>query len=120
RQKSSGRLDRCPGVHRDDGWCTLTCCAGACIGLLIGGCLGLFRGRERAGRMESPVSMNYYRVLTAHGVLLVLVFTGTFVVGYFYAALSLSLGGLLDKVRKMGWVGFGLMVIGVVFVTTTI
>src|SRR5699024_11095973 len=53
-------------------------------------------------------------------VLLVLVFTATFVVGYFYAALSHTLGGLLDKVRKMGWVAFGLMVIGVVFVTTTI
>src|SRR5699024_11114810 len=59
-------------------------------------------------------------VLTAHGVLLVLVFTATYGVGYFYAALSHTLGGLLSKVRKMGWVACGLMVIGVVFVSITI
>ncbi|HLR41286.1 MAG TPA: cbb3-type cytochrome c oxidase subunit I, partial [Virgibacillus sp.] len=114
------KVDRSLGVNRDDARLTLTYFSVAFIALLIGGFLGLFQGLERAGLMELPAWMNYYQVLTAHGVLLVLVFTATFVVGYFYAALSHTLGGLLSKVRKMGWVAFGLMVTGVVFVTTTI
>src|SRR5699024_7301896 len=120
KQTFKDKVDRSLGVNRDDARLTLTYFSVAFIALLIGGFLGLFQGLERAGLMELPVWMNYYQVLTAHGVLLVLVFTATFVVGYFYAALSHTLGGLLDKVRKMGWVAFGLMVIGVVFVTTTI
>jgi len=120
KQTFKEKVDRSLGVNRDDARLTLTYFTVAFIALLIGGFLGLFQGLERAGLMELPAWMNYYQVLTAHGVLLVLVFTATFVVGYFYAALSHTLGGLLSKVRKMGWVAFGLMVIGVVFVTTTI
>src|SRR5690625_431733 len=120
KQTFKEKVDRSLGVNRDDARLTLTYFTVAFIALLIGGFLGLFQGLERAGLMELPAWINYYQVLTAHGVLLVLVFTATFVVGYFYAALSHTLGGLLSKVRKMGWVAFGLMVIGVVFVTTTI
>lgn len=120
KQTFKEKVDRSLGVNRDDARLTLTYFSVAFIALLIGGFLGLFQGLERAGLMELPAWMNYYQVLTAHGVLLVLVFTATFVVGYFYAALSHTLGGLLSKVRKMGWVAFGLMVTGVVFVTTTI
>src|SRR5690625_5174735 len=70
--------------------------------------------------MDLPVWFNYYEVLTAHGFLLVVVFTALFLVVYLYSALSHTLGGLLPKVRKMGWIAFGLMVIGTVFVVTTV
>lgn len=59
-------------------------------------------------------------MLTAHGILLVLVFSLLFVIGYFYAVLSHTLNGLLPTVRKMGWTAFILMLIGVVFVVTTV
>ncbi|MCZ8534058.1 cbb3-type cytochrome c oxidase subunit I [Psychrobacillus psychrodurans] len=92
----------------------------AFIAFFIGGVLGLLQGLNRAGILELPTWLNYYQVLSAHGVLLVLVFSTTFTIGYFYAALSHTLEGLLPKVRKLGWIGFGSMVVGVVFVATTI
>jgi len=108
------------GTNEKDAKLSLTYLSVSFIALLIGGVLGLLQGLERAGLLQLPVWLNYYEVLTAHGVLLVLVFTATFVVGYFYAGLSHTLDGLIPAVRKMGWIAFSLMVIGVVFVVTTI
>ncbi|WP_332694303.1 cbb3-type cytochrome c oxidase subunit I [Halalkalibacter lacteus] len=88
--------------------------------LLIGGVLGLLQGLNRAGLLELPSWFTYYQVLTAHGLLLVLVLTAFFTVGYFYAALSHTLGGLLPKVRKLAWIGFGLKMIGFVFAVVPI
>src|SRR5690625_282939 len=104
------------GTNEKDAKLSLTYLSVSFIALFIGGVLGLLQGLERAGLLQLPVWLNYYEVLTAHGVLLVLVFTATFVVGYFYAGLSHTLDGLIPVVRKMGWIAFSLMVIGVVFV----
>ncbi|WNF36256.1 cbb3-type cytochrome c oxidase subunit I [Bacillaceae bacterium IKA-2] len=82
--------------------------------LLLGGLLGLLQGLNRAGLLELPSWFNYYQVLTAHGILLILVFTAFFTIGYFYAVLSHCLGGLLPKVRKMAWIGFGMKIFGFV------
>lgn len=87
----------------------------AFIALLLGGILGLLQGLNRAGLMELPTWLNYYQVLTAHGVLLVVVLSAFFTIGYFYAGLSHTLGGLLPKVRMLGWIGFWLKMIGFVF-----
>ncbi|WP_280770309.1 cbb3-type cytochrome c oxidase subunit I [Salipaludibacillus daqingensis] len=84
------------------------------IALLVGGVLGLLQGLNRAGLLELPLWFNYYQVLTAHGILLILVFTAFFTIGYFYAVLSHTLDGLLPKVRKMAWIGFGLKIFGFV------
>ncbi|MFD1039012.1 cbb3-type cytochrome c oxidase subunit I [Virgibacillus byunsanensis] len=84
------------------------------IALLLGGILGLLQGLNRAGLLELPSWLNYYQVLTAHGLLLILVFTAFFTIGYFYSVLSHNLGGLLPKVRKMVWIGFGLKMVGFV------
>lgn len=92
----------------------------AFISLLIGGILGLFQGLERAGVFQLPAWLNYYQVLTAHGILLLLVFSATFTIGYLLAVLSHTLGGLLPRTRKLAWTGFGSMVFGVVLVATTI
>ncbi|MEN1970364.1 cbb3-type cytochrome c oxidase subunit I [Lentibacillus sp. N15] len=90
------------------------------IVLLIGGILGLIQGLERSGLLQLPAWLNYYQVLTAHGILLILVFTASFTIGYLYAGVSHSLGGLLPVVRKLAWIGFGLILIGVALVVTTI
>lgn len=114
------KTNKALGVNHDDAKLTLTYFSLAFIVLLIGGFLGLLQGLERAGLLELPTWLNYYEVLTAHGFLLVLVFTALFLVGYLYSGLSHTLGGLLSKVRKMGWIAFGLMVTGVIFVVTTV
>ncbi|WP_138414569.1 cbb3-type cytochrome c oxidase subunit I [Aquibacillus sediminis] len=108
------------GVNPDDAKVALAYLSVSFVSLLIGGILGLLQGLERAGLMQLPSWLNYYQVLTAHGVLLLLVFTATFTIGYQYANLSHSFGGLLAKVRKLAWIGFGLMIIGVVMVATMI
>ncbi|MFZ3579706.1 cbb3-type cytochrome c oxidase subunit I [Virgibacillus sp. DJP39] len=108
------------GVNPKDAKVSLSFLTVAFVSLLIGGVLGLLQGLQRAGIMSLPSWLNYYQVLTAHGILLVIVFTATFTIGYLYASLSHSLGGLLSKVRKMAWIGFALMVLGVVLVVTTI
>src|SRR5690625_46708 len=82
--------------------------------LLVGGILGLLQGLERAGLLTMPSWFDYYQTLTTHGVLLILVFTGTFLIGYVYAGLSHTLGGLIPTARKMGWVAFGLAVFGTI------
>lgn len=107
-------------VNQPDRKLSLTFFAVSFTVLLIGGILGLVQGLERAGLLELPTWMNYYQVLTAHGILLVLIFTATFMVGYFYAAISRTLGGLISVTRKLGWTAFTLMVIGAVFVVTTV
>jgi len=86
------------------------------IALLLGGTFGLMQGLNRGGLLELPSWLNYYQVLTAHGLLLVVVFSAFFTIGYFYAGMSHTLGGLLPKVRKMGWIGFWLKMIGLVLV----
>lgn len=108
------------GINEKDARITLTYLTVAFITILIGGFFGLVQGLNRAGFLELPNWFNYYQVLTAHGILLVLVFSLLFVIGYFYAVLSHTLGGLLPAVRKMGWIAFTLMLIGVVFVVTTV
>lgn len=108
------KTNRILGIGAEDAKLTKSYMSVAFIALLIGGVLGLLQGLERAGLMQLPHWFNYYQVLTAHGVLLVLVLTAFFTIGYFYAGLSHTLGGLLPSVRKMAWIGFWLKVIGLI------
>jgi cytochrome c oxidase subunit I len=102
------------GVSPQDAKLSKTYLLVAFIALLLGGVLGLLQGLNRAGLLQLPPWLNYYQVLTAHGVLLVLVLTAFFTIGYFYAALSHTLGGLLPKVRNMAWIGFYMKAAGLV------
>ncbi|MCH1624106.1 cbb3-type cytochrome c oxidase subunit I [Ferdinandcohnia quinoae] len=92
----------------------------AFIALLLGGLLGLLQGLNRAGLLELPSWLNYYQVLTAHGLLLVVVLSAFFTIGYFYAGISHTLGGLLPKVRMMAWIGFWMKIVGLVLVVIPI
>src|SRR5690625_1649957 len=119
-QKSGEKVKKYLGTNPKDAKLTLTFFTVSFIALLVGGVLGLLQGLERAGLLTMPAWFNYYQTLTTHGILLILVFTGTFLVGYIYAGLSHTLGGLLPKVRKMGWVAFTLMVVGTVLTASQV
>lgn len=108
------------GVHLEDARITKSYLLVAFIALLLGGFLGLLQGLNRAGVLELPVWLNYYQILTAHGLLLVVVLSAFFTIGYFYAGLSHTLGGLLPKVRKMAWIGFWMKMFGFVLVVIPI
>ncbi len=108
------------GVNPEDAKLTKSFLLVSFVALLLGGLFGLLQGINRAGLLELPTWLNYYQVLTAHGLLLIVVFSGFFMIGYFYSSLSHTLGGLLPKVRKLGWVGFGLAMFGTLVVVVMV
>jgi cytochrome c oxidase subunit I len=108
------------GISQEDARISKSYLSIAFIALLLGGFLGLLQGLNRAGVLQLPSWLNYYQVLTAHGILLVVVLSAFFTIGYFYAGLSHTLGGLLPKVRKMAWIGFWMKIFGFVLVVIPI
>lgn len=81
--------------------------------VLLGAIAGLLQGLVRAGLVTLPSWLDYYELLTAHGVLLALVFTTLFIFGYFISGISRSMGELSVGERKAAWIGYWLMIIGV-------
>lgn len=78
--------------------------------LLLGGVAGMLQGMVRSGTITLPAGIGYYELLTAHGVLMGLVFTTFFIIGFLYSGISHTLGGRLSETaRKLGWIGFVLM-----------
>ncbi|EMT46586.1 b(o/a)3-type cytochrome-c oxidase subunit 1 [Anoxybacillus flavithermus] len=84
----------------------------AFVALALGGLAGLLQVLVRSGKFELPSGISYYTILTTHGVLLGLVLTTFFIIGFQFAAVSRTAGTLSDRVRFWGWVGFWLMTIG--------
>ena len=119
-QKSKSKANEFIATNPKDAKISLSFFAVSFAALLVGGILGLFQGLERAGLLTMPSWFDYYQTLTTHGILLVLVFTGTFLTGYLYAGVSHTLGGLLPKVRKFGWTAFWLMVSGTVLTASQV
>jgi len=81
--------------------------------LLLGGIAGLLQGMVKGGTITLPANIGYYELLTAHGVLMALIFTTYFIVGFLYSGIAHSMGGkLLPLSRKLGWIGYMLMSVG--------
>ncbi|EGL83300.1 cytochrome c oxidase subunit I [Caldalkalibacillus thermarum TA2.A1] len=114
------RINRWLGVKTEDAQLAKSYLLVSFVALFLGGLFGLLQGLNRAGLLELPTWFTYYQVLTAHGLMLVVIFSGFFMIGYFYAGLSHTLGGLLPGVRKMGWLGFGLGITGTLLVVVMV
>ncbi|RHW37664.1 b(o/a)3-type cytochrome-c oxidase subunit 1 [Lysinibacillus yapensis] len=82
--------------------------------LLLGGLAGLLQVFVRSGAFQLPFGIGYYQVLTVHGVLLGLILTTYFIMGFQFAAVSRTAGPLSNTQRKLGWIGFWVMTIGTV------
>jgi len=83
--------------------------------LLIGGIAGMLQGMVRGGIVTLPANIGYYELLTAHGVLMALVFTTYFIIGFLYSGVSRTLGGQLrPAARRLGWTGWLVMSVGTV------
>src|SRR5574342_1141621 len=70
--------------------------------LALGGLAGLLQTLVRSGKVELPWGIDYYQVLTVHGVLLGLVLTTFFIMGFQYAAISRTAGTFSNGARKTG------------------
>lgn len=82
---------------------------------------GMVQGMVRGGLMELPSWTNYYQILTAHGVLMALIFTTFFIIGFLYSGVAKTTGGALHRTaRGYGWSGWVLMVVGTGMAVVTI
>jgi cytochrome c oxidase subunit 1 len=90
----------------------------ATLVLGIGALFGMLQGFSRAGLITMPAWFDYYRMLTAHGVLMALVFTTFFITGFFTYAIYHT----IPRVRSLtaGWIGYCVMLIGTVMTAATI
>ncbi|WP_282941127.1 b(o/a)3-type cytochrome-c oxidase subunit 1 [Paenibacillus sp. RC67] len=93
----------------------------AFFALLLGGVAGVLQGLVRGGAIKLPYEIGYYQLLTAHGVLMALIFTTYFIIGFLYSGVAKTMGGhLLPIARSLGWLGYGLMTSGTVIATIMI
>ncbi|WP_028782990.1 b(o/a)3-type cytochrome-c oxidase subunit 1 [Thalassobacillus devorans] len=81
------------------------------ISLLIGGLMGLLQTLVRTGNFTLPFGIGYYQILTVHGVILGLVLTTFFIIGFQFALMAKTVG-MTSKQRKYGWASFWVMLIG--------
>jgi len=76
----------------------------------LGALFGLLQALSRANLIVLPAGFDYYRMLTAHGVLMALVFTTFFITGLFTFAVYRA----IPRVRslRLGWIGYVVMLVG--------
>jgi cytochrome c oxidase subunit 1 len=91
----------------------------AFISLAIGGLMGLLQTLVRSGTITLPWGIDYYQILTLHGVILALIMTTYFIIGFQHALMGKTVG-MSDKQRKTAWIGFWVMVLGTTFAAITI
>jgi len=101
-------------VDRRDGKLALAYIYVAFIALFIGGLCGLLQVLVRSGKFTLPWGIGYYQILTIHGVLLGLILTTYFILGFQIAAMSRTSGTFTHKQRLIGWIGFWVMTTGTV------
>lgn len=91
----------------------------AFISLFIGGLMGLLQTLVRSGEYTLPWGIDYYQILTVHGVILGLVLTTFFIIGFQFAVMGKTVG-ISAKQLKWGWIGFWVMTIGTTMTAITI
>ena len=89
------------------------------ISLLVGGLMGLLQTLVRSDKFTLPFGIDYYTILTVHGVILGLVLTTFFIIGFQFSLMGKTVG-LSDQQRKVAWWSFWIMLIGTIMAATTI
>lgn len=86
----------------------------AFIALFVGATCGLLQTLERSGKFQLPAGIGYYQILTVHGVVLGLVLTTFFILGFMLSAQCKTTGGYNKTELVLGWVGFWTMLVGTI------
>lgn len=92
----------------------------AYIAFLIGTFCGLLQVFVRNDALNLPSWLDYYQILTAHGVLLALIYTTFFIFAFLIAGMSKTLGNFGPKVKASLWLGFIVTTIGTILATIMI
>lgn len=101
-------------IGRPDRRLALTHIIVAYTAFLIGTFTGLMQVFVRNNALELPKWLDYYQILTAHGILLAIVFTTYFIFGFLITGMSKTLGDFGSKVQTFTWLGFIVMTIGTI------
>ena len=88
--------------------------------LILGGLCGLLQTLVRSGKYTLPSGIGYYQLLTVHGVLLGLVLTTFFIVGFLYSSIAKTSGSFSTGERITAWIGFWTMTSGTALTAYTI
>ncbi|MFC3041231.1 b(o/a)3-type cytochrome-c oxidase subunit 1 [Virgibacillus xinjiangensis] len=91
----------------------------AFIALFVGGLMGLLQVFVRSGHFQLPWGIDYYQVLTVHGVILALVLTTFFIIGFQYALMGKTVG-ISERQRRVSWLAFWTMTTGTILTAVTI
>ncbi|UOF92800.1 b(o/a)3-type cytochrome-c oxidase subunit 1 [Fodinisporobacter ferrooxydans] len=91
----------------------------AFLAIFIGAIAGLLQGLDRGHLITLPSTL-YYEILTAHGVMMGVIFTTFFIIGFLFAGTARTVGGLTNLSRSLGWIGYWMMVIGTALGTAEI
>lgn len=89
------------------------------ISLLIGGLMGFLQTLVRSGTITLPWGIDYYQVLTVHGVILALVLTTFFIIGFQFSLMGKTVG-ISQRQRQVAWISFWIMLIGTIITATMI
>src|SRR5699024_12689486 len=84
----------------------------AFIALFIGASMGLLQILERSGKFTLPFGIVYYQVLTMHGVVLGLVLTTFFIMGFMISVQSKTNGVYNIEEKNIDWVDFFIIYTG--------
>ena len=90
----------------------------ATLVLGLGALFGMLQGFSRANWIVMPPWFDYYRMLTAHGVLMALVFTTFFITGLFTYATYTTIPR--ERSMTLNWTGYLVMLVGTVMAALTI
>ncbi|WP_342432077.1 b(o/a)3-type cytochrome-c oxidase subunit 1 [Neobacillus sp. FSL H8-0543] len=88
--------------------------------LTLGGLMGLLQTLVRSGKFELPWGIDYYQILTVHGVLMGLVLTTFFIMGFQYVVVSRTAGTHSKTARRSAWIGFWIMTVGTIMAATMV
>jgi cytochrome c oxidase subunit 1 len=91
----------------------------ATAALTLGALFGLLQGFSRANFIVMPAYFDYYRMLTAHGVLMALVFTTFFITGLFTFATYRQIARE-NRSLRLAWISYAVMLVGTVMAAATI
>ncbi|WP_193554846.1 b(o/a)3-type cytochrome-c oxidase subunit 1 [Halobacillus salinus] len=87
---------------------------------LIGTLCGLLQVFIRNDALTLPGWLDYYQILTAHGLLLAIVFTTFFIFAFFQAGTSKALGQFGPRVILWNWIGFWITLLGTLLVVVMV
>ncbi len=83
--------------------------------LFVGAIFGLLQALVRAGALPVPISPSYYQYLTAHGILMALIFTTFFILGFLINGVARALGmPFTPLARNLCWAGFWVMLLSTI------